>query len=152
VAHRAAAEAVYEDLAGEEQVLDLVGKAVTRIAAHPPLEGLHDRLRSVAAELADRCKRGTGGGRGLEEDPERLAEVVARRALLRELRRKYAGPGGNLADVLTFQEDADKRLDELEGLEGCPPVWPKSAPKPSTSFAVLPPTWGTPGEPRRRRW
>ncbi len=54
----------------------------------------------------------------MEEDPERLAEVVSRRAALRELRRKYAGPAGSLADVLTAQEDANKRLEELEGLEG----------------------------------
>jgi DNA repair protein RecN (Recombination protein N) len=118
VAHRAAAEAVYEDLAGEEQVLDLVGKAVTRIAAHPPLESLHDRLKSVAVELADVASEARAAAEALEEDPERLAEVVSRRALLRELRRKYAGPGGSLADVLTLQEDANKRLDELEGLEG----------------------------------
>jgi len=118
VAHRAAAEAVYEDLAGDEQVLDLVGKAVTRIAAHAPLEGLHDRLKSVAAELADVASEARALAEGLEEDPERLAEVVSRRALLRELRRKYAGPGRSLADLLTFQEDANKRLDELEGLEG----------------------------------
>jgi DNA repair protein RecN (Recombination protein N) len=118
VAHRAAAEAVYEDLAGEERVLDLVGKAVTRIAAHPPLEGLHDRLKSVAAELADVASEARAAAEALEEDPERLAEVVARRALLRDLRRKYAGPGGSLGDVLTLQEDANKRLDELEGLEG----------------------------------
>jgi DNA repair protein RecN (Recombination protein N) len=117
-AHRAAAEAVFEDLSGDEQVLDLVGKAVTRIAAHPPLEALHDRLKSVAAELADVASEARAAAEGLEEDPERLAEVVSRRALLRELRRKYAGPGGSLADVLTYQEDADKRLDELEGLEG----------------------------------
>jgi DNA repair protein RecN (Recombination protein N) len=44
--------------------------------------------------------------------------VVSRLAVLRELRRKYAGPGGSLADVLTAQEDAQKRLEELEGLEG----------------------------------
>jgi DNA repair protein RecN (Recombination protein N) len=118
VAHRAAAEAAYEDLAGDEQVLDLVGKAVTRIAAHAPLEGLHDRLKSVAAELADVASEARALAEGLEEDPERLAEVVSRRALLRELRRKYAGPGRSLADLLTFQEDANKRLDELEGLEG----------------------------------
>ena len=116
-AHRAAAEAVYEDLSGEEQVLDLVGKAVARIAAHPPLEALHERLKSVAAELADLASEARGTAEGLEEDPERLAEVVSRRALLRELRRKYAGPAGSLADVLTLQEDASKRLDELEGLE-----------------------------------
>jgi DNA repair protein RecN (Recombination protein N) len=116
-AHRAAAEAVYEDLSGDEQVLDLVGNAVARIAAHPPLEALHERLKSVAAELADLASEARETAEGLEEDPERLAEVVSRRGLLRELRRKYAGPGGSLADVLTLQEDANKRLDELEGLE-----------------------------------
>ena len=116
-AHRAAAEAVYEDLSGDEQVLDLVGNAVARIAAHPPLEALHERLKSVAAELADLASEARETAEGLEEDPERLAEVVSRRAVLRELRRKYAGPAGSLADVLTLQEDANKRLDELEGLE-----------------------------------
>ncbi len=39
-AHRAAAEAVYEDLSGDEQVLDLVGNAMARIAGHPPLADL----------------------------------------------------------------------------------------------------------------
>ncbi len=116
-AHRAAAEQAYEDLTGEEQVLDLLGKAVTRTAGHPPLESLHDRLKSVAAELADVASEARSEAEGLEEDPERLAEVASRRALLRELRRKYAGPGGSLADVLALQEEARKRLDELEGLE-----------------------------------
>ena len=90
---------------------------MARIAAHPPLEALHDRLKSVAAELADLASEARETAEGLEEDPERLAEVVSRRAVLRELRRKYAGPAGSLADVLTLQEDANKRLDELEGLE-----------------------------------
>ncbi len=117
-AHRAAAEAVYEDLAGDEQVLDLVGKAVARIAGHAPLEVLHDRLKGAAADLADVASEARALAEGLEEDPERLAEVASRRAMLRDLRRKYAGPGGNLADLLTFQEDANKRLEELEGLEG----------------------------------
>ncbi|HUC14367.1 MAG TPA: DNA repair protein RecN [Acidimicrobiales bacterium] len=117
-AHRAAAEAVYEDLSGDEQVLDLVGKAVARIAAHPPLVALRERLKSVAAELADLASEARATAEGLEEDPERLAEVVSRRALLHELRRKYVGPGGSLADVLAFQEDANKRLEELDGLEG----------------------------------
>jgi DNA repair protein RecN (Recombination protein N) len=116
-AHRAAAEELYEDLTGDERVLDLLGKAVTRTAGHHPLESLHDRLKSVAAELADVASEARSAAEGLEEDPERLAEVASRRALLRELRRKYAGPGGSLAEVLALQEDASKRLDELEGLD-----------------------------------
>ncbi len=50
----------------------------------------------------------------LEDDPERLAEVRARRQLLRELRRKY---GDTLADVIAFAGDAQARLEELESYE-----------------------------------
>src|SRR5690606_33396925 len=48
----------------------------------------------------------------IEEDPERLEEIRARRQLLRELRRKY---GATLADVLAYQAEAEARLDELLG-------------------------------------
>ncbi|MDQ3107405.1 MAG: DNA repair protein RecN, partial [Actinomycetota bacterium] len=43
--------------------------------------------------------------------PERLAELRARRQLLRDLQRKY---GDTLAEVVAFARDARTRLDELE--------------------------------------
>ncbi|HEX8581197.1 MAG TPA: hypothetical protein VF640_02660, partial [Acidimicrobiales bacterium] len=46
----------------------------------------------------------------LEDDPERLEEVRARRRLLAELRRKY---GDTLAEVLAYADEARARRDEL---------------------------------------
>ncbi|HXW82253.1 MAG TPA: AAA family ATPase, partial [Acidimicrobiales bacterium] len=120
-AHRAVAQAAYEGLSGEDQVQDALGKISALMAGHPPLASVDDRIRGVAAELADIAGELRGLAESLEEDPERLAEVVARRALLRDLRRKYAGAGlgagGNLEDVLVFQTNAIERLEYLEDLE-----------------------------------
>ncbi len=116
-AHRAAALAAYESLSGDEQVQDTLGQLVARLAGHPPLAGVHDRLRGASAELADIAADLRHTAEALEEDPERLAEVSARRALLRELCRKYGGAVGGLGDVLAFQAAVRARLAELEGLE-----------------------------------
>jgi DNA repair protein RecN (Recombination protein N) len=48
------------------------------------------------------------------DDPERLAEVRARRQRLRELSRKY---GPTLADVRAFAVESTERLAQLEGAE-----------------------------------
>jgi DNA repair protein RecN (Recombination protein N) len=117
-AHRAAAEGLYESLSGDEQLLDQLGRAVAKLAGHGPLDDLHERLKSLVAELGEVASEARSMSEALEEDPERLAEVVVRRALLRELRRKYAGPTGNLADVMAFQVETSKRLEELEALKG----------------------------------
>ncbi|MEZ5216875.1 MAG: hypothetical protein R2715_09910 [Ilumatobacteraceae bacterium] len=61
-------------------------------------------LDDVAAELRSLTD-------SLEEDPERLDAVTARRQLFRELRRKY---GDQLADVIAFRDDVADRLAELE--------------------------------------
>jgi DNA repair protein RecN (Recombination protein N) len=114
-AHREAAARAYEGLAGEEQVLDRLGSVVASMAGHPPLDGLHARLRGLEAELADAASDAREAAESLQDDPARLAEVVARRALLRELCRKYAGPGGGLAEVMAFEQAARQRLAELEG-------------------------------------
>ena len=116
--HRAAAQAAHEGLAGEEQVLDRLGEVVSAITGHPPLALLHERLRGLAAELTDAAAEAREAVDSLQEDPERLEEVVARRSVLKELRRKYAGPAGRLEEVISFHDQAQARLQELEGLEG----------------------------------
>jgi DNA repair protein RecN (Recombination protein N) len=116
-AHRAAALAAYESLSGDEQVQDMLGQVVARLAGHPPLASVHERLRGASAELADISADLRHSAETLEEDPERLAEVTARRALLRDLCRKYGGAGGGLGGVLAFETGARARLAELEGLE-----------------------------------
>ena len=98
--HRAAAVAVQEVLAGEDQVVDRLGEVLSRLSGRVPLAGLYERLRGLAAELSDAAGEARALAESLEDDPERLAEVMSRRALLHELRRKYGakplsgdGPG-----------------------------------------------------------
>jgi DNA repair protein RecN (Recombination protein N) len=115
--HRAAAQQAYESLSGDDQLRDHLGEVVAQLAGHSPLAQLHERLLDVSTELADIAGDAHRAAEELEEDPERLAEVVARRAQLHELRRKYAGPGGGLDEVLAFEQEAGKRLEELEDLD-----------------------------------
>ena len=115
--HRAAAVAVHEVLAGEDQVVDRLGEVLARLSGRGPLAGLYERLRGLAAELSDAAGEARALAESLEDDPERLAEVTSRRALLHELRRKYGskplsgdGPGpsasrlGGDGDVATSRE------------------------------------------------
>jgi DNA repair protein RecN (Recombination protein N) len=116
-AHRAAAEQAYESLSGDDQLRDRLGEVLARLAGHPPLGSLLERLHGVSAELADIASEAHDAAEGLEEDPERLAEVVARRALLHDLKRKYAGPGRGFDDLMAFHREAMKRLEELENFD-----------------------------------
>jgi DNA repair protein RecN (Recombination protein N) len=118
VSHRAATATAYEGLIGEDQALDRLGRVVAGLSGRAPVSDLHDRLRGLVAELADAASDLRAAAEALEEDPERLAEVVARRALLRELRRKYGVPGAGLDAVLAFQDRARARLAELQAQEG----------------------------------
>jgi DNA repair protein RecN (Recombination protein N) len=117
-AHRAAAQAAYEGLVGDDEVLDRLGQVVSATAGHSPLAKLHERLRGLAAELADAASEARDAADALQEDPERLEEVVARRSGLKELRRKYAGPAGGMDEVIAFHSQARERLQELEDREG----------------------------------
>jgi DNA repair protein RecN (Recombination protein N) len=131
--HRAAARQAYEQLSGEDQLRDRLGEVVAGLAGHPPLTGIYDRLHALSVELADIAGEAHDAAERLEEDPERLASVVARRAQLHELRRKYARPGarpgarlgarpgarpgGGLDEVMAFHQEARERLEALEGLD-----------------------------------
>src|SRR5579875_3261077 len=126
--HRAAAELAHEVLAGDDQLVDRLGRVVAQLAGHPPLAALHSRLRGLLAELADAGHEARSLAESLEDDPGRLAEVTERRAVLQGLRRKYAGQGaptavavgtaGSLADVFAWREAAEARLKQLEDLSG----------------------------------
>jgi DNA repair protein RecN (Recombination protein N) len=111
VAHREAAEAATTALADDDGATDALGQAIAAVAGRPPFEGLEDRLRSAAAELADLVADLRRTGEAIEEDPARLEAVRARRQLLHDLRRKY---GDTLADVLARAEETQARLAELE--------------------------------------
>ncbi len=78
--HRAAAQQAYEGLSGDDQLRDRLGEVMAGLAGHPPLTGIYDRLQALSAELVDVSAEVHAAAERLEEDPERLAEVVARRA------------------------------------------------------------------------
>ena len=111
VALRAALASAHEALAGDDGALDRAGSAVGAVSGQAALEALRERLRGVAAEVADGAEEVRRLAERIEEDPGRLAEVTERRRLLGELRRKY---GDTLEEVLAYREQARARLAELE--------------------------------------
>jgi DNA repair protein RecN (Recombination protein N) len=86
--------------------------ALAAVTGRRPFGPAEERLRAVAAEVVDLAAELRSGGEAIDEDPERLEQVRARRQLLRELRRKY---GETLADVMAEGERLRERLAELEG-------------------------------------
>ncbi len=113
-AHREAAGTLVAALRDDGGALDGVRGALGSVQGRAPLAELADRLRGVAVELDDLAREADRLVDQLDDDPERLAAVRARRHALRELRRKY---GETLADVVAFHEAAAARLAELEGYE-----------------------------------
>ena len=111
VAHRDAAQQAAAALSGDLGAADTVGTAVSALAGRAPFAAMDARLRGVAAELADIAAEVRAAAERIEDDPERLAQVRARRQQLRDLCRKY---GDDVGDVLAFAADAASRLDQLE--------------------------------------
>jgi DNA repair protein RecN (Recombination protein N) len=72
---------------------------------------LTGRLRGLQAEVAEAAHDVRVAAEGIVADPERLAEVQARRALLREITRKY---GPSISEVAGYGAEARARLEELE--------------------------------------
>ncbi|MHB1786777.1 MAG: DNA repair protein RecN, partial [Acidimicrobiales bacterium] len=77
----------------------------------PDVTGLEERLRSVMAEIGELCSDLRRGAESIEDDPQRLAEVIERRTLLKTMMRKY---GDTMADVLAFADRARRSLDDLD--------------------------------------
>ena len=75
-----------------------------------PFTDLASRLQGLSAELADVASEARSRAESIDDDPARLEQLRERRAMLRELRRKY---GESLDDVLAFQAASSERLAEL---------------------------------------
>ncbi|GIU87848.1 MAG: DNA repair protein RecN [Acidimicrobiia bacterium] len=108
-AHREALRVAHDVLA--DRAADALGAAVAALAGREPFAALASRVRALQAEVVEAANDARLALDGIVADPERLAEVQARRALLRELTRKY---GATLAEVIDFGERARRRLEELE--------------------------------------
>jgi len=85
--------------------------ALAALAGHPALSEQHDQLAAALAELSDVAAGLRATVDRIDAHPERLAQVVERRQLLTELKRKY---GPTLADVIAFGDGVAARLAELE--------------------------------------
>jgi DNA repair protein RecN (Recombination protein N) len=109
--HRQAADEAYNLLLEDGGAADGIARAVATCAGRRPLAELEDRLRAVAAEVAEAAAELRRVTERIVVDPERLEEVRARRRLLADLKRKY---GERLSDVLIFQGEARAQLAELE--------------------------------------
>jgi DNA repair protein RecN (Recombination protein N) len=112
--HREAAAAALAALVDDAGATDAVNAALGVLGSRGPFGELADRLRGVAAEVADIAADLRDRAESIDDDPAKLAAVIERRQLLRNLRRKY---GETLADVLAFQHETRERLDELEGYD-----------------------------------
>ncbi|HYU40389.1 MAG TPA: DNA repair protein RecN [Acidimicrobiia bacterium] len=112
IAHREALAAAYG--AVESSALDAVGAAATALSGRSPFAQLGERLRATQAELAELARELRVARDSIEDDPDRLETIRARRRLLRELTRKY---GETLADVRAYGIETTRRLAELEGYE-----------------------------------
>jgi DNA repair protein RecN (Recombination protein N) len=94
---------------------EALGEALGRLEGREPLAGAADRLRSLTEQVTEAAADLRRLAEEVREDPVRLAEIVERRALLGELRRRY---GATLADVMEFRDGARRRLEELQDAEG----------------------------------
>jgi DNA repair protein RecN (Recombination protein N) len=113
-AHREAAATAVACLTDDDAAADTVTTAIGALGARSPFGDLVARLHGLHAELTDVADELRRRVDGIDDDPAKLAEVVERRQLIRNLRRKY---GDTLADVIEFERTTRDRLDELEGYE-----------------------------------
>lgn len=93
---------------------DLLGIAVSRLAAHEALSDLAVPLRAAQADVEDVARELRLRDERLEEDPDRLEAVRRRLQLFADLRRKY---GSTLADVVEFERASQAQLADLEAAE-----------------------------------
>jgi len=113
-AARAAAATAHDALVDDGGSTDAIGTAIAALAGRPALAPFEARLRALQVEVMDAATDLRAAAEGIEDDPERLAELRARRQQLRDLQRKY---GESLAEVMAFADEARDRLRELESHE-----------------------------------
>jgi DNA repair protein RecN (Recombination protein N) len=126
-AHREAAASALAALDGEGDgaavrgaqvsggsALDLIGAAQSALSGRAPLGELARRLAALQADASDVASELRQVVETWEDDPELLAEIRARRNLLRELTRKY---GEGISGVLAYAEEIRTRVASLESVE-----------------------------------
>ncbi len=110
-AHQEAAGSVLEALVEDGGARDLLSRGLTMLEGPGPFEDQAGRLRNLLADLDDIADAVRAVGDGIEDDPEELDHLLARRRMLRELCRKY---GDDLQAVMVERDALQLRLKELE--------------------------------------
>lgn len=113
-AHREAAAQTVALLDADGPAAGGVAAAIAALDGRSPFSDLSARLQGLAAELADVTAEARSRSEGIDDDPARLEALRERRALLRELRRKY---GETLDDVLAYDREMAERLTELTAFD-----------------------------------
>lgn len=111
VAHQESSTTALDSLVHDDGARDQVAVALTLLDGRTPFNEVAGRLRNVVAELDDVGDVLRSIGDGIEDDPEELDHVQARRRMLRELCRKY---GDDVAEVMAERDMLRSRLKELE--------------------------------------
>jgi DNA repair protein RecN (Recombination protein N) len=109
--HRETGAAVHEALAADGGARDALAGALSALGTRAPFREAAERLAALLTELDDVVGEVRDVTDGIDEDPEQLAAVRARRQLLRDLCRKY---GEDVAEVVRYRDEAAARLAELE--------------------------------------
>ncbi|MGB5756446.1 MAG: AAA family ATPase, partial [Acidimicrobiales bacterium] len=107
VAHQESSAAALDLLVHDDGARDQLAGAVTQLEGRPPFVEVAGRLRDVIAEVDDLGDTIRSIGDDIENDPEELEHVQARRRMLRELCRKY---GDDIEAVMVERETLRRRL------------------------------------------
>ena len=113
-AHAHLSESNTQASTGPTNASDALRSALGLLQGKDAFAVVTQRLASLAAELDDAAAVIRDLAEASEEDPQRLAEVSARRKTLSDLCRKY---GPSLADVLEYGRASSERLNDLLGYE-----------------------------------
>lgn len=111
VAHQQAAGSALDALVHDDGARDQLVAGLTQLDGRAPFTEPASRLKDVIAEIDDIGDAVRSVAEGIDNDPEQLEHVQARRRQLRELCRKY---GDDIASVMAERDGLRARLKELE--------------------------------------
>ncbi|MDP8987913.1 MAG: DNA repair protein RecN [Actinomycetota bacterium] len=110
-AHRQAAGAAHAALTDERGAQEALAAALGAVTGLRPFRDVEQRLRALAAEVADVATDLRHSAEAIEEDPARLEAVRQRRQLLRQLRRKHGA--ATMAELVAVAGQRERALEEL---------------------------------------
>lgn len=106
---------LYEDDASASSAIERARRNVEELAEYEErFSGYLEALATARSVIDDLAAELRGTATHLEFSPERLEEIETRLAEISRLKRKY---GGSVEAVLQHLEDADRRLEDLDGSE-----------------------------------